>query len=85
MIDLGCLPAVPFPHLADTVKALKALNFQVSVDSLNTDDLLTAGHAGADFLLSLTEKTLWVAHEVNATPILIPAKPHSLPSLYRAI
>jgi dihydropteroate synthase-like protein len=26
-----------------------------------------------------------VAHEVNATPILIPAKPHSLPSLYRAI
>lgn len=85
VIDLGCLPAVPFPHLADTVKALKALNFQVSVDSLNTDDLLTAGHAGADFLLSLTEKTLWVAHEVNATPILIPAKPHSLPSLYRAI
>lgn len=85
VIDLGCLPAVPFPHLADAVKALKALNFQVSVDSLNTDDLLTAGHAGADFLLSLTEKTLWVAHEVASTPILIPAKPHSLPSLYRAI
>ena len=85
VIDLGCLPAVPFPHLADAVKALKALNFQVSVDSLNTDDLLTAGHAGADFLLSLTEKTLWVANEVAATPILIPARPHSLPSLYRAI
>ncbi len=85
VIDLGCLPAVPFPHLADAVKALKALNFQVSVDSLNTDDLLTAGYAGADFLLSLTENTLWVAHEVAATPILIPAKPHSLPSLYRAI
>ncbi|MBA3696976.1 MAG: dihydropteroate synthase, partial [Methylotenera sp.] len=46
---------------------------------------LTAGHAGADFLLSLTEKTLWIAHEVPSTPILIPAKPHSLPSLYRAI
>ncbi len=85
VIDLGCLPAVPFLHLADTVKALKALDFKVSVDSLNTDDLLTAGHAGADFLLSLTEKTLWVAEEVASTPILIPAKPHSLPSLYRAI
>lgn len=85
VIDLGCLPAVPFPHLADAVKALKALNLQVSVDSLNTDDLLTAGHAGADFLLSLTENTLWVAHEVEATPILIPAKPHNLASLYRAI
>jgi dihydropteroate synthase len=85
VIDLGCLPAVPFPHLADAVKALKELDFQVSVDSLNTEDLLTAGHAGADFLLSLTEKTLWIANEVASTPILIPAKPHSLPSLYRAI
>lgn len=85
VIDLGCLPAVPFPHLAEAVIALKELNFKVSVDSLNTDDLLTAGRAGADYLLSLTEKTLWIASEVASTPILIPAKPHSLPSLYRAI
>ena len=85
VIDLGCLPAVPFPHLADAIMALKQLDFKVSVDSLNTDDLLTAGHAGADYLLSLTEKTLWIASEVASTPILIPAKPHSLPSLYRAI
>lgn len=85
VIDLGCLPAVPFPHLTEAIKALKQLDFQVSVDSLNNDDLLTAGHAGADFLLSLTEKTLWIADEVASTPILIPAKPHSLPSLYRAI
>ena len=85
VIDLGCLPGVPFPHLADTVRALKQLHFKVSVDSLNTDDLLTAGHAGADYLLSLTEKTLWIADEVASTPVLIPAKPHSLASLYRAI
>jgi dihydropteroate synthase-like protein len=85
VIDLGCLPGVPFPHLADTVKALKQLEFKVSVDSLNADDLLTAGHAGADYLLSLTEKTLWIADEVASTPVLIPAKPHSLASLHRAI
>ncbi|WP_047548932.1 DUF6513 domain-containing protein [Methylotenera sp. G11] len=85
VIDIGCLPSVPFPHLADTVKALKAAGFKVSVDSLNTDDLLVAGRAGADYLLSLTEETLWIAGEVAATPVLIPAKPHSLPSLYRAI
>ncbi|WP_036303510.1 DUF6513 domain-containing protein [Methylotenera sp. L2L1] len=85
VIDLGCLPTVPFPHLAETIKALKQQGLDVSVDSLNTDDLLTAGHAGADYLLSLTEKTLWIAQEVASTPILIPAKPHSLPSLYRAI
>ncbi|MDP3743395.1 MAG: DUF6513 domain-containing protein [Methylotenera sp.] len=85
VIDLGCLPAVPFPHLAEAVTALKNIGFQVSVDSLNTDDLLAAGHAGADYLLSLTEKTLWIANEVASTPVLIPAKPHSMPSLYRAI
>lgn len=85
VIDLGCLPGVPFLHLADTVKALKQLDFKVSVDSLNTDDLLTAGHAGADFLLSLTEKTLWIVDEVASVPVLIPAKPHSSASLYRAI
>ncbi|PKO46918.1 MAG: dihydropteroate synthase [Betaproteobacteria bacterium HGW-Betaproteobacteria-22] len=85
VIDLGCLPAVPFSHLADSIQALKASGFDVSVDSLNPDDLLTAGRAGADYLLSLTEKTLWIADEVAATPILIPARPHHLPSLYRAI
>jgi dihydropteroate synthase-like protein len=85
VIDLGCLPAVSFPHLSDTIIALKSLGFKVSVDSLNTDDLLTAGRAGADFLLSLTEKSLWILDEVASTPILIPAKPHHLPSLYRAI
>ena len=85
IIDLGCLPAVPFPHLADAIKALKALDFKVSVDSLNTVDLLAAGRAGADYLLSLTEKTLWIADEVAAIPVLIAAKPHTLASLYRAI
>jgi len=85
VIDLGCLPAVPFPHLAESIQALKQQGLSVSVDSLNTDDLLAAGYAGADYLLSLTEKTLWIAQEVASTPVLIPAKPHSLPSLYRAI
>lgn len=85
VIDLGCLPGVAFPHLSESVTALKEQGFNVSVDSLNTDDLLTAGRAGADFLLSLTEKTLWITEEVASTPVLIPARPHSLPSLYRAI
>lgn len=85
VIDLGCIPAVPFPHLTETIQALKQAGFQVSVDSLETDDLLTAGKAGADFLLSLTEKTLWILNEVSSTPVLIPAKQHNLPSLYRAI
>jgi dihydropteroate synthase-like protein len=85
VIDLGCLPETPFQHLENTIAALKAEGFQVSVDSLDTDDLLRGGRAGADFLLSLHEDTVWVADEVSAIPILIPAKHGDLASLDRAI
>ena len=85
VIDLGCLPGKSFKHLADAIKALKQADFKVSVDSMNTDELLLAGKAGADYLLSLTEKTLWIADAVEATPILVPSKPGNLASLYRAI
>src|SRR5690606_30773507 len=63
VIDLGCLPNTPFPHLADAIQALKSAGFSVSVDSLNQDDLLLAGQSGADYLLSLNEKNLWIADE----------------------
>lgn len=85
VIDLGCLPGKPFAHLKESIQALKAAGLKVSVDSMRADDLLKAGKSGADYLLSLTEKTLWIADEVEATPILIPAKPGNMASLYRAI
>jgi len=85
VIDLGCLPSTPFPHLADAVKALKSEGFLVSIDSLDSDNLLLAGRAGADYLLSLNEETLWITDEVASTPVLI-ATPHGdLDSLDRVI
>lgn len=85
VIDLGCLPNKPFDHLVEAIQLLKIYGFKVSVDSIQPDELLLAGNAGADYLLSLTEKTLWIADEVESTPILIPAKPGNMASLYRAI
>jgi len=85
VIDLGCLPNRPFSHLAESIQTLKAAGFKVSVDSMDAEELLLAGKAGADYLLSLTEKTLWIADAVEAAPILIPGKPGNMPSLYRAI
>jgi dihydropteroate synthase-like protein len=85
VIDLGCLPGKPFVHLADAVKALKSAGYLVSVDSMSTQDLRVAGLAGADYLLSLTEKSIDLIDEVASTPILIPAKPGNMASLYRAI
>ncbi len=85
VIDVGCLPSTPFPHLEDAVQALKAENFKVSVDSLTAEDLIVGGLAGADYLLSLNEKTLWAMEEVDSIPIVIGNPPTDARSLYRAI
>jgi dihydropteroate synthase len=85
VIDLGGLPETPFGHLAESVQALKAEGLQVSVDSMDTDELLRGGRAGADYLLSLTLDTLWVADEVAATPVLIPRSPGDEASLHEAV
>ncbi len=85
VIDLGCLPETPFPHLEDSVRALKSEGFAVSVDSVDAQELLRGGRAGADYLLSLTIDSLWVADEVASTPVLIPKTPHDEASLHAAI
>ena len=85
VIDIGCLPETPFDHLEDSVRALKERGLAVSVDSVNTEELLRGGRAGADYLLSLSIDTLWVADEVAATPILIPREPADEASLHAAI
>ncbi len=85
VIDLGGLPATPFPQLEDAVAALKAAGLAVSVDSQDSEELLRGGRAGADYLLSLHLDTLWIADEVAATPVLIPRTPHDEASLHQAV
>ncbi len=85
VIDLGFLPDTAFPHLADTIGLLKENGFAVSVDTHDPDILVQAAHWGADYLFSLKHDTLWVADEVDATPILIPDAPQEQETLYRAI
>lgn len=85
VIDLGCLPDTPFPHLEDAIRALAAEGFRVSVDSANADELVRANRAGAHHLLSLSEKTLGIADEGDAVPVLVPAAPGDMASLLRAM
>ena len=85
VIDLGCLPDTPFPHMEETIQELKRQGLKVSVDSASRDELSRATRAGADFLLSLSEETLDIAELGGAVPILVPAIPHDLESLDRAI
>ncbi|HET8747312.1 MAG TPA: DUF6513 domain-containing protein [Ramlibacter sp.] len=85
VIDLGGLPDTPFPHLEDSVRALKAQGFRVSVDSQDPQELLRGGRAGADYLLSLTLDTLWIADEVASVPIVIGRHPADEGSLWQAV
>ena len=85
VIDLGCLPDTPFPHLEEAIAALKDKGYKVSVDSADPDELRRGGKAGADFLLSLNESTLQIADQVASTPVLIPQDHGDLASLYRAM
>ena len=85
VIDLGCLPETKFEHLEDSVRALKAEGLAVSVDSVDPQELLRGGNASADYLLSLTLDTLWVAEQVPSIPVLIPRTPADEASLYEAI
>jgi dihydropteroate synthase-like protein len=85
VIDIGALPETPFDHLEDSVNALKAEGFTVSVDSMDARELLRGGRAGADYLLSLNLDTLWIADEVASTPVLVPRTPQDEASLHDAI
>ena len=84
VIDLGCLPGVAFPHLEESIAALKQEGYAVSVDSLERPELVRGAAAGADYLLSLRESTLDIAAESASVPVLIPEHPSDLDSMYRA-
>ena len=85
VIDIGCLPDTPFPHLEDAVQALLDAGHAVSVDSLEQDELLRGAKAGANYLLSLHESSAWIAEETAAVPVLIPEQHTDISSLYRLI
>lgn len=85
VIDLGCLPSTPFPHLEEAVQALIAAGHSVSVDSVEPEELRRGGRAGAHYLLSLKESTLGIAEEVASTPVLIPESAGDVESLHRAM
>lgn len=86
VIDLGCLPGVEFPHLESAVETLRQAGHRVSVDSLQPEELIRGGRAGAELLVSLTEDTLWVADALpGRIPVLVPREHGDLDSLDRAI
>ena len=85
VIDIGCQPDVPFPHLEETVAAMKRAGLKVSVDSGNTEELRRGARAGADYVLSLDESNLDAIDGTACVPVLLPRPHGDLDSLLRAI
>lgn len=85
VIDLGCLPDTPFPHLEEAVAALRAEGLQVSVDSLDAAELERGIGAGAQYCFSLTGETLDLVGDADCTPVLIAREPGDLDELSRTI
>lgn len=85
VIDIGCQPETPFPHLEEMVAGLVKAGYKVSVDSGNIDELTRGAKAGAHYVLSLDETTLDAVKGTACVPVLV-SKPHGdLASLIRAI
>ncbi|HEY8064330.1 MAG TPA: DUF6513 domain-containing protein [Methylosinus sp.] len=85
VIDLGCLPDTPFPHMEETIRALKERGFSVSLDSARREELERGARAGADHLLSLDEHSLSILPDHSPlVPILVPNPHGDLDSLQRA-
>ena len=85
IIDVGCLPNQPFPHLAEAIQELKNQDLYVSVDSHDNDELILGGKSGADYLLSIKSDNFYILDEVDSYPVLIPNKPGDMDSLYECI
>jgi dihydropteroate synthase len=67
-----------------SLEAILARADVLRVEGADADELRRGGLAGADYLLSLTERNLAIAEETGARPVLIPAQHGDLASLYRA-
>ena len=74
-IDIGCIPGTKFPHLEETIQELKANNFKVSIDSLNSKDIMRGIKSGVNLILSLQKDTLWILDETDAKAVVIPDHP----------
>lgn len=83
IIDLGGDIRQPFPDLGQIIKALKREGFKVSIDSHQEEDILAAGQAGADLVLSLTSRNIHLAPALSCPAVVIPDDGTDLDSLYR--
>ena len=81
IIDVGCDPGTRWELLGETIRALKSLDFRVSIDSFNPDEVSDAVQAGAELVLSVNSANREHALKWGVEVVAIPDIPHSLEGL----
>jgi len=64
---------------------LRDAGFEVSIDTLDEEEILMADEAGVQYVLSLNGSNRHLAERLSATPVLIPDTPEDLDSLDETI
>jgi dihydropteroate synthase-like protein len=67
------------------IAELLAAGFELSIDTLDPDEILMADEAGVQYVLSLNGSNRDLAERLSATPVLIPDTPDDLDSLDETI
>src|SRR3989449_1879311 len=72
VIDLGCSPEHPVANAGRVVTLLRERGFRVSIDTFDDDEALSADAAGAQLLLGLGLRKLYLAGRLrHAVPVAI--------------
>jgi dihydropteroate synthase-like protein len=81
IVDVGCDPGSTWQGVTECVKALRAEDLRVSIDSLNPTEITAAVEAGAELVLSVNSSNRDAAVDWDATVIAIPDDPATLGGL----
>ena len=81
-VDLGLSNDTPCPHLGETVRELKKLGMNVSVDTFNPKEMLVANRAGARMFLSVNSSNIAIAPKLKGRVVVIPDFGKGITSLY---
>jgi dihydropteroate synthase-like protein len=85
VIDLGCDPGDEWTLAGETVKALRADGFRVSIDSFNPREVDAAVRAGAKLVLSVNSTNCKYARSWGCEVVALPDVPATLHGLDQTI
>jgi dihydropteroate synthase-like protein len=90
IIDIGCEPGVIYHQVGDIIRRLRDLDFRISIDSLQPEEIEAAIAGGAELVLSINSNNVkyvpyWIDRFPHIEYVVIPDTPDNLSSLYKTM